>query len=97
MYAIISAVQIKPHCVTTLRRQWHEVIEPAINQLPALVDLYVLINQQSDTMLVFSIYASAADALDCRASDVYQELFQQSADLLYVETVTHTGYTIIST
>lgn len=97
MYAIISTVQLKPHCVTAFRRHWRERIEPAINQLPALVDLYALVNPETNTLLIFSIYASAAEALDCRASDVYQELFQQSADLLCVETVTHTGYTIIST
>lgn len=97
MYATVSTVQIKAHCVAAFRQRWCETIEPAINQLPALVDLYVLVNPASGTLLVFSIYASEADALDGHASGVYQQLLQQSADLLHVETVTHTGGIVIST
>lgn len=97
MYATVSTVQIKAHCITAFRQRWCTVIEPAINQLPALVDLYVLVNPESGTLLVFAIYASEAEALAGHAIGVYQHLLQQSADLVQVETVTHTGYTIIST
>ena len=97
MYAIISTVHIKPHCVATFRQRWCERIEPAINQFAELVDLYVLVNAETNTLLVFSIYASEAEALDCQANGIYQHLFRRSVDLLQVETVTHTGYTIIST
>lgn len=97
MYAIVSTIQIKPQCVAAFRQRWCGVIEPAINQFPELVDLYVLVNPATETLLVFSIYASEAEALAGQACDVYQELFGQSVDLLHMETVTHTGYTIIST
>jgi hypothetical protein len=51
MYAIISTVHIKAHCVATFRQRWRAVIEPAINQFPELVDLYVLINPATETLL----------------------------------------------
>ncbi|MCE7986635.1 MAG: hypothetical protein DYG89_36135 [Caldilinea sp. CFX5] len=97
MYATVSTVHIKAHCVAAFCQRWRTVIEPAINQLPELVDLYLLVNPATETLMVFSIYACEAEALAGQASDVYQELFGQSADLLQVETVTHTGYIIIST
>lgn len=97
MYATISTAQLKPQCLVAFRQRWCTAIEPAINQLPALVDLYVLLNPESHTLLVCRIYASEADALAAQASGADQQLFQQSMDLLHSETVTHTGYTIIST
>ena len=97
MYAIISTVQIKPQGVAAFHQRWCAVIEPAINQFPELVDLYVLVNPATNTLLVFSIYASEAAALACQARGVYQHLFRRSVDLLQVETVSHSGYTIIST
>lgn len=96
MYAIVSTVRIKPQCVAAFHQRWCAVIEPAINQFPELVDLYVLVNPTTNTLLVFSIYASEAAALACQANGIYQHLFRRSVDLLQVETVTHTGYAIIS-
>ncbi|MFN8491628.1 MAG: hypothetical protein U0350_28780 [Caldilineaceae bacterium] len=96
MYAIISTAQLKPECVATFRQRWLDEIEPTINQLPSLVDLYVLVNPETGALLVCGIYANEAAALACQAS-AYQQLFRQSIDLLCVETFTHTGYTVIST
>jgi len=97
MYASISTVQIKPEHIATFTQLWHEQIEPVVNQLAALVDLYVLVNAETQTVLVFGVYTSETDALACQASGEYQQLFLQGVDLLCVETMTHTGYTVIST
>ncbi|MFN8491610.1 MAG: hypothetical protein U0350_28690 [Caldilineaceae bacterium] len=72
-------------------------IEPVVNQLSTLMDLYVLVNPETDMVMVFGIYASEADALACQASGEYQQLFLQSVALLCVETITYTGYAVIST
>ena len=97
MYATISTAQLKPHCLAAFRQRWCTAMEPAINQLPALVDLYVLLNPESGTLLVCRIYASEADALAAGANGADQQWVEQSADLVQVETVTHSGYMIIST
>lgn len=96
MYASVSTVQIKPEYVATFTQRWRE-IEPTVNQLSTLVDLYVLVNPESHMVMVVGIYANEADALACRGSVAYQQLFRQGADLLRVETLTQTGYTVIST
>lgn len=97
MYATISRAQLKPHAQVTFRQRWSMTIEPAINQLPTLVDLYVLLHPETNTLLVCCIYASEADALAPGATGAAQQWVAQCADLLHQETVTHTGYTIIST
>lgn len=97
MYATISSVQLKPHTLTAFRERWSTVIEPQINQLPALVDLYVFLNQEAHTLLVCHIYASAAAAQAAGALGADQPWVEQCADLLHQETIAHTGYTIIST
>ncbi|MEZ4869255.1 MAG: hypothetical protein R3C14_48480 [Caldilineaceae bacterium] len=96
MYAITSTAQLKPQCLATFCQRWRAIIEPAIDQFPALIDLYVLVNPETNTLLVFSIYASEADALAAGAHGADQQWVQQCADLLRQETVTHTGYIIIS-
>lgn len=97
MYATISTAQLKPQGLAAFPQRWCTAIEPEINRLPALVDLYVLLNPESHTLLVCRIYASEADALAAGASGADQQWVQQCADLLRPETITHTGYTIIST
>lgn len=96
MYASVSTAQIKPDHVATFTQRWCEQIEPVVNQFSTLVDLYVLINPETDTLMVVGIYVSEADALACQASTAYQHLFGQGVDLLCIETLTHTGYTVIS-
>lgn len=97
MYATISTVQLKLHALAAFRQRWCTAIEPAINQLATLVDLYVLLNPETNTLLVCRIYASEAAAQAAGANGADQQWVQQCADLLSLETITHTGYTIIST
>ena len=97
MYATISSAQLQPQDLAAFRQRWCTAIEPALNQLPALVDLYVLVNLETNTLLVCRIYASQADALAAQASGADHHWVPQCADLLRPETITHTGYTIIST
>ena len=94
MYASVSTAQIKPNRVATFTQRWREQIEPVVNHLSTLVDLYVLINPETDTLMLVGIYANEADALACQATVEYQQLFLQGIDL-FVETLTHTGYTVI--
>ena len=42
-------------------------------------------------------YANEADAIACQMSTKYQQLFAQLAHLLVLETITHSGYVVIST
>ncbi len=97
MYATISSAQLQPQGLAAFRQRWCTAIEPALNQLPALVDLYVLVNLETNTLLVCCIYASEADALAAQANSADHQWVQQCADLLHIETITHTGYTIMST
>jgi len=97
MYASVSTVQIKPGHIATFTQRWTEQIEPAINQLSALVDLYVFVNHETDTMMSISLYASEAEALTCQMSEAYQQPFAQLAGMLVSETLVQTGHTVIST
>lgn len=97
MYATVSTVQIQPGQVTAFTQLWAEQIEPTINQISTLIDLYVLVNAETHTQLVVAIYASKADALACQTSPAYQQLFAQMAHMVVIESITTNEYTVIST
>ncbi len=63
MYATISTAQLQPQGLIAFRQRWCAAIEPALNQIATLVDLYVFVNPEGHTLLVCRIYATEADAL----------------------------------
>jgi hypothetical protein len=97
MYANVSTLQIKPGDITAFTQIWDNQFEFAINQLSRLVDLYLLVNPETHTVLLMAIYLSEADALACQTSCEYQQFVAQLASLPLTETIVHTGYAVIST
>lgn len=97
MYATVSTVQIQPGQVAAFTQLWAEQMEPAINQISTLIDLYVLVNAETHIQLVVAIYASKADARACQTSAAYQQLFAQMAHLVVLESIAYSEYVVIST
>ncbi len=97
MYANVTTLQIKQGDIAAFTQVWATQLELAINQLSGLVDLYLLVNQATHTVLLIAIYGSKVDALAGQRRDEYQQLVAQLAGLPLIETIVHTGYTIIST
>lgn len=96
MYATVSTMQLKPENVAAFTQQWQEQIEPGVNALATMVDLYVLVNAEHHTVLIVCIYADEATARACEQSPAYQDLFAPLALCVNLATVTQTGYTVIS-
>lgn len=96
MYATVNTMQLKPADVAAFTQQWQEQIEPGVNAIATMVDLYVLVNAERHTVLIVSIYADEATALACEQSLAYQDLFAPLAHLVNLEPVTQLGYTVIS-
>ena len=97
MYASVGTIRIKPGQVAAFTHTWATQIEPMLNQSSTVVDLYALVNAESHTVMIIHIYTDEATALICEMSAPYQQLYAQLAHLVIFETVTQTGYTVIST
>ena len=97
MYASIHTLHIKPGEAERFVQQWGDFIEPSLNQLAGLMDLYLLFNADLHTALLVTIYASEADTNATQRSVPYQVLLEQLADLLCDETIVSIGYAVIST
>lgn len=96
MYATVSTGQIKPGQLAAFTQLWAEVIEPAFNQIPGLIDLYVLVNTPTQAILIVGIYTDQAEAQACLAGADYQQLFLQMAHLVRFEKAAINEYIVIS-
>ncbi|RIK36814.1 MAG: hypothetical protein DCC55_26140 [Chloroflexi bacterium] len=96
MVARITTVQIQPGQVAAFAQLWTTHIEPTVDPLAGLLDLYLLINPKTEHALLLTIHATDADALTCRAGEIYRQLLAQTAGLLVMETLIHNEYVVIS-
>ena len=94
MYASVTTAQVQPGKFDEYLKMLTEQITPGVQQLPGLVDFYLLTNREAEKGVTIAIYASEADAVATQTSGKYQELVAKIAHLLVMETVKREGYAV---
>lgn len=97
MYVSITTLHIQPDGIDRIAQSWAAQLEPSLNQLDGLVDLYLLCNVEQTTVLLIAIYTDEAAALAAQSSAMYQQLLGHLTSLVGNQPIVHTGYAVLST
>lgn len=97
MYVSITTLHIQPAGIDRIAHCWAAQLEPSLNQLDGLIDLYLLCNVEQATVLLVTIYTDEAAALAAQNNAAYQQLLSQLAARLGHQPIVYTGYAVLST
>lgn len=94
MYVSITSAQIKLGQIDNYINAWDSLIKPEASKLPGIIDVYTLVNRDTNKGMTIALYDTEVNAIATQKNGTYQALVAKLAEFLLLDTLVREGYEV---